>query len=126
MTVEKTQQSNGVASDLNAELGFKVGDKCLVVFRPNHLTDIEDGIIIECRVEAIEQTTKTDLVSVKTSRRYVVGFFLQSTTVTDDVMFQFEDINKAQELAKDYLAQSITNVKKRLTELESALSLIKT
>lgn len=126
MNEKTTQQSVGVVSDLNNELGFKVGDKCLVVFRPNHLTDIEDGIIIECRVEAIEQTTRADSVSVKTSRRYIVGFFLQSTTVTEDVMFRFEDISKAQDLAKTYLTQSIESAKSRIKKLEMALALTKT
>ena len=122
-----SQDNNSVGEHhLERELGFRVGDKCLVVFKPSHLTDIEDGIIIECRVEAIEQTTKTDSVSEKTSKRYTVSFGLQSTIVTDDVMFYLEDIDKAQELAKTYLTQSITNVKVRLSELESALALIKT
>ena len=126
MTVEKTQQPLGVASDLNAELGFKVGDRCLVVFKPNSLNYIDDGIVIECHVEAIEQTTKTDSVSEKTSKRYTVCFGLQSTTVTDEVLFTFEQIEEANALAKTYLTQSITNVKARLSELESALALIKT
>ena len=37
MTDKETQVSDGVASVLNAELGLKVGDKCLVVFNPSHL-----------------------------------------------------------------------------------------
>jgi len=126
MNEEKTQIADGVASKLNAELGLKIGDKCLVVFKPNFLHNFEDGIVVECRIEVIEQTIKTSENGKEVSKKYTVSFGLESTTVTDDVLFCFDKKQQANELAKSFLTQGIESAKNRVKRLEAALLLLET
>ncbi len=126
MTEEKTQIADGVVSKLNAELGLKVGDKALVVFKPNFLHNPEDGIVVECRVDVIEQTIKTNTSGEESSKKYIVSFGLESTTVTDDVLFCFDKKQQANELAKSFLTQGIESAKNRVKRLEAALLLLET
>lgn len=126
MTDEKTQQSTGVASDLNAELGLNVGDKCLVVFNPSHLSYIEDGNVIDCVLDAIEETKTIIIDGEKTVRKYRVSFGLQNTTVTEDFIFSLEQKDEAFTLAKRLLEKRITKIKEELSDLEKALLLVET
>lgn len=126
MNEEKTQIADGVASVLNAELGLKVGDKCLVVFNPSHLNYIEDGNVIDCVLDAIEETKTTVIDNEKTVRKYRVSFGLQSTTVTENFIFSLKQKNEAYLLAKSLLEKRINQVKDNLRDLEKALLLVET
>ena len=98
---EKIEQaSDGVASELNAELGLKVGDKCLVVFNPSHLNYIEDGNVIDCVLDAIEETKTTLIDDEKTVKKYRVSFGLQSTTVTEDLIFSLKQKKRSVSFSK--------------------------
>ena len=126
MTDKETQASAGVASELNAELGLSVGDKCLVVFNPSYLNYIEDGNVIDCVLDAIEETKTTLIDDEKTFRKYRVSFGLQSTTVTEDLIFSLKQKNEAYLLAKSLLEKRINQVKDNLRDLEKALLLVET
>lgn len=124
---EKIEQASaGVASELNAELGLNVGDKCLVVFNPSHLNYIEDGNVIDCVLDAIEETKTTLIDDEKTVKKYRVSFGLQSTTVTEDLIFSLKQKNEAYLLAKSLLEKRINQVKDNLRDLEKALLLVET
>ena len=126
MTDKETQVSDGVASELNAELGLKVGDKCLVVFNPSHLNYIEDGNVIDCVLDAIEETKTTVIDGEKTFRKYRVSFGLQGTTVNEDFIFSLKQKDEAFTLAKYLLEKRITKIKEELSDLEKALLLVET
>ena len=125
---ENTTQSAECLSRLTAELGLNVGDKCLVVFNPSHLSYIEDGNVIDCVLDAIEETkTKTIIIDgEKTVRKYRVSFGLQNTTVTEDFIFSLEQKDEAFTLAKRLLEKRITKIKGELSDLEKALLLVET
>ncbi len=124
---EKIEQASaGAASELNAELGLKVGDKCLVVFNPSHLNYIEDGNVIDCVLDAIEETKTTVIDNEKTVRKYRVSFGLQGTTVTEDFIFSLAQKNEAYLLAKSLLEKRINQVKDNLRDLEKALLIVET
>ena len=126
MTDKETQALAGVASELNAELGLNVGDKCLVVFNPSHLSYIEDGNVIDCVLDAIEETKTIIIDGEKTVRKYRVSFGLQNTTVTEDFIFSLEQKDEAFTLAKRLLEKRITKIKEELSDLEKALLLVET
>lgn len=108
------------------ELGLKVGDKCLVVFKPSHLTYIEDGNVVECVLDAIEEVKNLTIDNETILRKYRVSFGLQNTTVTPDFIFSLQQKAEANILARTLLENSINKAKQNIENLEKALLLIET